>query len=221
MSTLNVGLNDEDESQVKLDLGIDRNHAVLILGSSGSGKTQLLKKMLKEIDSESALFVFGDTMRELTASNTVHVDIDESAPEFGDRTVFTVKGSKSEQTTFETLSKVFTRIISMPLAREKFVIFDNVFLHFEDNETFAQLVRMGRKLNIKVIFATQNLERVDDAGINLFKNFGNRVIMFTASEHQPNVLKAGIASEEDFADVSGNKRFVVITSDSKTKVKVF
>ena len=220
-SILNVGLNDKDGSQVKLDLGIDRNHALLILGTSGSGKTHLLKKILKEIDQESALFVFGDSPLELTAENTVHVDIDESAFEFADRTVFTVKGLKSKQATLEILSKVFTQINSMHLAREKVMIIDGSF-HFENSEVFEQLLRMGRKLNIMVILTMQNLEHIDDAGITLFKNFGNHVIMRTESEHQANILKAGIiVSEEDFADASGLKRFIMITPDGKTKVKGF
>ena len=217
---LDVGLKDKDGSVVKLDLSADTNNSVLIVGTTGSGKTHFLKKILGEIDPDAALFAFVWDGQEEDIGSILkcnQIIIDDTVPEFGDRVMFNAKvaSESSRQSTIDLLGKVWDRINTLPRDTEKFVVID-MPSRIVNTESFEQLLRMGRKLNVKVLLTMQNFEQVDDDKLELLQNFGNVVIQWLHDGDRDRIIKSGVADKEDFVE---NKRSgVIITPDGKTIV---
>lgn len=146
------------------------------------------------------------------------ITLDGTVPEFGDRVMFnakTVTSDSSRQSVIDLLGKVWDRVNTLHRDTEKFIMID-MPTNITNTEVFEQLLRMGRKLNIKVLLTMQNFERVDDYKLDLFQNFGTCVIQRVFSEDRDNIIKSGIAVEGDFVD--DNRSGVIITPDGKTTV---
>lgn len=107
------------------------------------------------------------------------------------------------------------RINELPRETEAFVVLDD-FFGITDQEAFENLVRMGRKLNVRVILALQSFEGVDDSRLEIFQNFGIRVIQMLFNDHRAKIVKSGIADQGDFVD--NVKSGVLITPKGKTTV---
>ena len=202
---LDVGIKDKNGSLVTLDLDEGGTNNVLIIGSTGSGKTNLLKNILAKIDPDSALFAFvfdGDDNDISKSTKAEQIILDGTVPKFSNRVMFTlnIRNGESRQSSFDTLEAVWQRINELP----------------RETEAFENLVRMGRKLNVRVILALQSFEGVDDSRLEIFQNFGIRVIQMLFNDHRAKIVKSGIADQGDFVD--NIKSGVLITPKGKTTV---
>ena len=152
ITKLDLEITDKNNKAVELDLDGDKNNSILIVGRTGSCKTRLVKKILPKISTDSALFVINsdaDFEDVSNIPNITSIDIKDGVPEFGDRVVLNDPISKeTRQYVYETLEQVWQRANTLPAKQEKIIILDG-FLKFVKTKAFENILRMGRKLNIK------------------------------------------------------------------------
>ena len=219
MTKLDLEITDKNNKAVELDLDGNKNNSILIVGRTGSGKTRLVKKILPKISTDSALFVINsdaDFEDVSNIPNITSIDIKDGVPEFGDRVVLNDPISKeTRQYVYETLEQVWQRANTLPAKQEKIIILDG-FLRFVETKAFENILRMGRKLNIKVILTLQSFEGVEEERFELFQNFDTRIILNVFDDNRARIIKAGIADEGDF--VEEQRSGVIITSEGKTAV---
>ena len=106
---------------------------------------------------------------------------------FSDRMVISMRGMTKQSHQIVTLllviNKIWHRVIELPESQPKIIVIDEGWLLAEIPESMdyiEQIVRMGRKLNVKFVFITQTVDDISKshgAEGKLIDNMGTKVLM--------------------------------------------
>lgn len=126
---------------------------------------------------------------------------------FSDQMVISLKGyTKKEHEVMILLlilNKIWQRVIELPIATPKIIILDEGWALAELPDSMAyieQIVRMGRKLNVKFVFISQ---KVDDISASrgpegkLIDNMGTKIIMRLEDDAARSAMKIMGLSEQE------------------------
>ena len=114
-------------------------------------------------------------------------DVMKGESRFSDKMVISLKGAtkKPHEILILTLilNKIWQRVVDMPASKPKIIILDEGWLLTELPESMSyieQIVRMGRKLNVKFVFISQKVDDIaaaHGAEGRLIDNMGTKIVM--------------------------------------------
>ena len=152
-------------------------------------------------------------------------------PKFSDNMVISLKGYTKKphenMILILTLNKIWQRVIELPQNMPKIIILDEGWALTKLESSMAyieQIVRMGRKLNVKFVFISQKVDDIaDDQGAEgkLIDNMATKILMGLEDDAAKSAMEVlGLSEQETRSLIKFNTgEGLLLTSKHRVKVK--
>lgn len=148
-----------------------------------------------------------------------------------DRTIIAMNGASGKQhevlVLLLVLNKIWNRVVELPEARQKIIVVDEAWLLSKMPGAMAyidQIVRMGRKINVKFVYISQRVDDISqDHGAEgkVIDNVGTKILMNLGEDAARNAQKVMKLTDEERERLArfGRGQGLMITEKHRVKVK--
>ena len=131
----------------------DHSHRILIIGGSGSGKTNLLLNLIKEQDDIDKIYLYGKDLSEPKYEFLIKKRENVGINHFNDPNAF-IECSNRKDDVYQNIDDY-----NPSRKRKSLIVFDDMIADIMSNKKFQTIIKelfiRCRKLNISLVFITQ------------------------------------------------------------------